>query len=97
VKKKLYTQVPDLWLDTLAKHKPAASTMLIALALLRAVRFNKTQPNVKVTNKLAASVGVSRWGKYTALQQLRSSGLIGIETDEARKSPVVKPRFIKVG
>ena len=89
---KRFVQVPWLWVECLAKIKASRCAFLVAHFLLYEAWRTKARV-VKLTNAALAELGVGRYGKAGALQQLRKAGLIAVE-DRPGKSPLVTVRFV---
>jgi hypothetical protein len=88
-----FFKMPDIWSDTLSTIPEAsAATYRIAHYL---VKYGWRSPDhkVKLTNVAASSVGVSRHGKYAAIDKLRAAGLIAVRGDP-RKSPTIFVRYL---
>jgi hypothetical protein len=81
-----FVRVPALWTEKLSKAKHAA-TFKLALHLL-ALEWENHDAPIKLSNGRLAAAGVSRRGKWRALRELESLGLILTER-RSRKSPVV--------
>jgi hypothetical protein len=82
-----FVMVPLRWLEILAEAEASGQTCRLALYLAHLAWKHKGQP-FKLPNGLVGEVGVSRWSKYRALDQLAGLGLITVER-RARKSPVI--------
>ena len=86
-----FTMFPVLWERQLLSVDADKCTYRVALHLLR--ESWRSQCNrVKLANVGLKEFGVSRWGKYHALDQLATAGLISTQR-QPRKSPVVTIKF----
>src|SRR5262245_49793912 len=89
--KNYYTKLPEMWRQVLVESRPAtAADLKLAWWLLAEARFRS---RVKVTNKVAAKMGLSRQTKWRSLNRLAEWGLIRIEKQKG-KSPIVLIKWL---
>jgi hypothetical protein len=78
-----------MWQICLEEKRAGASTYRVALYLLDKATFSKQVP---LGNRVLKKHGVSRAGKWRALEFLRQAGLIAVE-ERRGKAPLVKVRW----
>ena len=82
--------LPMLWYEKLAKPAPNSRyTCLVAWYLLHLDWKNGGKP-FKLPNGMLAYDGIGRHTKYRALRDLERRGLITIEWQRGRRSPVIQ-------
>jgi len=86
-----FIKVPKIWCEYLVKADADASTYRVALYLLDQATWSIDVP---LGNRVLAKMGISRWGKWRALQKLRQVGLVAVESRRGRP-PLVKVRFTR--
>jgi hypothetical protein len=86
-----FIMFPEEWRYQLARVDANKCTYRLALYLLWEV-WRSQSNRVKLANVGLKELGVGRWGKRHALDQLAKTGLISTER-QPRKSPIVMVRF----
>lgn len=84
-----FVKFPRMWQVCLAEKRADASTYRLALYLLDRAAFSEQVP---LGNRVLEKHGVSRAGKWRAMEQLRRAGLIAVEARKG-KSPLVRVRW----
>jgi hypothetical protein len=77
--------IPWQWLATAAKLP--GKTFHVAVALWFVAGF-RSKPQVKLTSKLLAGLGVTRKAKYRALERLEKAGLVLLDQVEGKNPRV---------
>jgi len=86
-----FIKFPVIWQETLAKAKADGNTYRVALYLLDRAAWGQDVP---LGNRVLEKAGVSRWGRWRALERLRKAGLVAVENRRGRP-PLVKVRFTR--
>ena len=84
-----FTKVPRMWRARLAEIRAGGCAYRVALYLLDKACWSR---QVTVSTATMRKLGVSRYGKRSALHQLRRAGLVAVE-ERPSKSPIVTVRF----
>jgi len=84
-----FIKVPKMWQSCLAETRADGSTYRLALYLLDRAAWSNPVP---LGNRPLEKLGVSRAGKWRALERLRRAGLIAVEARRGRP-PLVKVRW----
>ncbi len=84
-----FVKFPRMWQICLAEKRADASTYRVALYLLDKATFSK---QVRLGNRALEKHGVSRAGKWRALEFLRQAGLVAVE-ERKGKAPLVNVRW----
>ena len=89
--KEKFVKVPRLWEEALADIRADGTTYRVAFYLLDRATWTD---HVPLGNRVLKKYGVSRYGKWRALERLRQAGLIAVENRRGRP-PLVKVRFTR--
>ena len=84
-----FTKFPKLWRVRLAETRANGCAYRVALYLLDRACWSR---QVTLSTATMRKLGVSRYGKRSALNQLRRAGLVAVE-ERPSKSPIVTVRF----
>ena len=84
-----FTKVPQMWRTRLAETRASGNAYRLALYLLDKACWSR---EVTVSTATMRKLGVTRYGKRSALNQLRRAGLVAVE-ERPSKSPIVTVRF----
>jgi hypothetical protein len=87
-----FVKVPKIWLEYLVKADADTSTYRVAMYLLDQAAWGNI--DVPLGSRVLEKHGVSRWGKWRALQKLRQIGLVAVENRRGRP-PLVRVRFTR--
>jgi hypothetical protein len=82
-------RIPRMWKEALFQARSLA-TWKLALILLAEAENQFCPMYFKLPNKALAAEGISRKDKWRALQELSQLGLILVQKQQSRKSPLVK-------
>ncbi len=88
-KKQGFTMFPHAWLERLKGARLIASYRVSAYVLHR--DWKDPGRPVTLSNVASAEIGVSRWMKWRALDELERLGLVSVER-RGRRSPLVRPK-----
>jgi hypothetical protein len=86
-----YIKVPVMWQEVLAGIRADGTTYRVALYLLGKAAWSE---NIPLGNRVLEKLGVSRRGKWRALERLRQVGLVAVERRRGRP-PMVRVRFTR--
>ena len=89
--KSKFIKFPTVWVEQLGRVGASVSAYRVAFYLLYEA-WRSGNPRVKLANGILAELGVSRFAKRRALEQLNRAGVIAIE-QHPRKSPIVTLRY----